>query len=104
MSPIYCNITIAEYEILDEHFSVPYADRFQEGEFRKRIQFMFGGELRRIKFLYKGISIESVLDRFPTAEVLKHTSKGWLITAEVYGDGVDMWLRSQGDLIEVIKK
>lgn len=101
---IYRIDRIAEYEILDEHFSVPYADRFQEGEFRKRIQFMFGGELRRIKFLYKGISIESVLDRFPTAEVLKHTSKGWLITAEVYGDGVDMWLRSQGDLIEVIKK
>lgn len=36
---------------------------------------MFGGELRRIKFLYKGISIESVLDRFPTAEVLTYKQR-----------------------------
>lgn len=99
---IYRLDRIAEYEILDEHFHVPYADRFEEGEFRKRIQFMFGGELRTIKFLYKGLSIEAVLDRFPTAEVLKHDDNGWLIKAEVYGDGVDIWLRGQGDLIEVI--
>jgi len=95
---------IAEYEILDERFHIPYADRFQEGEFRKRIQFMFGGELRTVKFLYKGLSIESVLDRFPTAEVINHDENGWMIRAEVYGDGVDVWLRGQGDIIEVISK
>ena len=65
---------------------------------------MFGGELRRIKFLYKGLSIEAVLDRLPTAEVIKHDENGWLITAEVYGDGVDMWLRSQGNILEVIEE
>ena len=99
---IYRSDRIAESEILDEHFHVPYADRFEEGEFRKRIQFMFGGELRTIKFLYKGLSIEAVLDRFPTAEVLQHDDKGWLVKAVVYGDGVDIWLRGQGDLIEVV--
>lgn len=99
---IYRLDRIAEYEILDEHFHIPYADRFEEGEFRKRIQFMFGGELRRIKFLYKGLSVEAVLDRFPTAEIIDHNEKGWLIEAEVYGDGVDIWLRGQGDLIEII--
>ena len=77
-------------------------DRIQEGEFRKRIQFMFGGELRTVKFLYKGISIEAVLDRFPTANIIKHDENGWLIKAEIYGDGVDIWLRGQGDIIEVI--
>ena len=99
---IYRLDRIAEYEILEDHFSIPYSDRFEEGEFRKRIQFMFGGELRTIKFLYRGLSIEAVLDRFPTAEVLKHDDKGWLIKAEVYGDGVDIWLRGQGDIVEVI--
>ena len=100
---IYRIDRIAEYEILNEHFHVPYAERFEEGEFRKRIQFMFGGELRRIQFLYKGLSIEAVLDRFPTAEVISHNEKGWVIKAEVYGDGVDIWLRGQGDLIEIIE-
>lgn len=99
---IYRLDRIAEYDILDEHFHVPYANRFEEGEFRKRIQFMFGGELKTIKFLYKGLSIEAVLDRFPTAEILRHDEKGWLVKAEVYGDGVDIWLRGQGNLVEIM--
>ena len=98
---IYRIDRIAEYEVLDEHFHVPYRDRFEEGEFRKRIQFMFGGELRTIKFKYKGLSIESILDRFPTAEIMGHDETGWLVRAEVYGDGVDIWLRGQGDLIKL---
>ena len=99
---IYRIDRIAEFEILDEHFRVPYTDRFQEGEFRKRIQFMMGGELRVIKFKYKGLSIESVLDRFPTAEIIDQDEKSWTIRAEVYGDGVDIWLRGQGDAIELL--
>ena len=99
---IYRIDRIAEFEVLQEHFHVPYADRFQEGEFRKRIQFMFGGELRTIRFKYKGLSIESVLDRFPTAEAVEHDDTGWTIRAEVYGDGIDIWLRGQGDIIEII--
>lgn len=94
---------IESYELLDEHFHLPYADRFEEGEFRKRVQFMFGGELKTVKFRYKGLSIEAVLDRLPTAKVISHSEKdGYIIRAEVYGDGVDMWLRSQGDSIELL--
>lgn len=68
----------------------------------ERIQFMFCGELRTIRFKYKGLSIESVLDRFPTAEVIDYDDSGWEIKAEVYGDRVDIWLRGQGDVIEVL--
>lgn len=99
---IYRIDRIAEYEVLNEHFHVPYTEWFEEGEFRKRIQFMFGGELRKILFLYKGPSIEAVLDRFPTAEIVRHGETGWLVSAEVYGDGVYIWLRGQGDIIEVV--
>ena len=88
-------------EILDEHFSIPYSERFEEGEFRKRIQFMYGGRLRRIKFKYTGNSLDSILDRLPTAEIVKEEEGGVVIKAEVFGDGVDMWLRSQGDDIVV---
>lgn len=100
---IYRIDRIERYEVLEENFYVPYRDRFEEGEFRKRIQFMFGGQLRTIRFRYKGLSVESVLDRLPTAEIEAHDERGWLIHAEVYGDGIDMWLRSQGDLIEMVE-
>ena len=88
--------------ILDERFTVPYAERFEEGEFRKRVQFMYGGTLRKIKFRYKGQSVEAVLDKLPTAKIINQDEDGYIISAEVFGDGVDMWLRSQGKNIELI--
>jgi len=45
---IYRVDRLEELEVLNEHFSVPYAERFEEGEFRKRIQFMYGGKLQKI--------------------------------------------------------
>lgn len=101
---IYRIDRIKSFEVTDEHFFVPYRDRFEEGEFRKRIQFMWGGKLRQVKFKYKGISVEAVCDRLPTAEIIKEENGVYWIKAEVFGDGIDMWLRSQGDLIEVIDK
>ena len=86
-----------------EHFSVPYASRFEEGEFRKRVQFMYGGKLERIQFKYTGPSIEAVLDRLPTAEIVEQTGDGWIVKAEVFGKGIDMWLRSQGTAISQLE-
>ena len=60
---------------------------------------MYGGKLERIKFKYTGPSIEAVLDRLPTAEIISQDEDGWTVEAEVFGKGVDMWLRSQGKLI-----
>ena len=51
---IYRIDRIASFQVLDEHFRVPYRDRFEEGEFRKRVQFMYGGRLQHIKFRYTG--------------------------------------------------
>ena len=97
---IYRIDRIKSYQILDEHFKLPYKDRFQEGEFRKRIQFMYGGKLERIKFKYVGDSIEAIMDRLPTAKIVEHDEEGWVISAEVFGKGIDMWLKSQGDKIK----
>lgn len=99
---IYRIDRIQGLKVLKEHYQIPYVDRFEEGEFRKRIQFMYGGRLRKIKFIYKGYSVEAVLDRLPTAKILSEDNGRYTISAEVFGDGIDMWLRSQGDLVEII--
>lgn len=99
---IYRIDRIRSCRVLDEHFSVPYKDRFQEGEFRKRVQFMYGGRLECIRFKYTGPSIEAVLDRLPTAEVVEQTEDGWIVKAEVFGKGIDMWLKSQGENVKTI--
>lgn len=99
---IYRIDRIKRLKVLDEHFHIPYSSRFEEGEFRKRIQFMYGGKLQRVKFKYTGDNVESVLDRLPTAKILSEGNGEYVVSAEVFGKGIDMWLRSQGDVIKVI--
>lgn len=99
---IYRIDRIKKYKVLDEKFHIPYASRFEEGEFRKRIQFMYGGKLQRVKFRYTGPDIDSVLDRLPTAQIIDHDETGYYLRAEVFGKGIDMWFRSQGDYVEVL--
>ena len=99
---IYRIDRIKRLEVLGERFKIPYRDRFEEGEFRKRIQFMFGGKLRKVTFRYSGYSVDAVLDRLPTAKVIAEEDGVYTIKAEVYGDGIDMWLRSQGEKVELL--
>lgn len=99
---IYRVDRITSVSVSEVHFSIPYRDRFEEGEFRKRVQFMYGGRLQMVKFKYCGPSIEAVLDRLPSANIVEKQSDGWIISAEVFGKGIEMWLRSQGDYIEAV--
>lgn len=102
---IYRIDRIKELRVLEEHFHIPYSSRFEEGEFRKRIQFMYGGKLQKVKFKYRGENVEAVLDRLPTAKILDEEDGVYTIAAEVFGKGIDMWLRSQGENVsEVLKR
>lgn len=99
---IYRIDRIRKMRILDENFHIPYSSRFEEGEFRKRIQFMYGGKLQKVKFKYSGPDIDAVLDRLPTAIILAEEDGVYTVSAEVFGKGIDMWLRSQGDYIQTL--
>lgn len=99
---IYRMDRIRKLKVLDEKFYIPYGNRFEEGEFRKRVQFMYGGKLQKVQFKYCGNDVESVLDRLPTAEIIEEDDGIYTISAEVFGKGIDMWLRSQGDRVEVL--
>lgn len=69
---------------------------------------MTGRELRKVKFWYKWKNLEAVLDKIPTAKIEKETTnsdgKEYLISAEVFGNGIDRYLRSLGEEIENIRK
>jgi len=94
---------IQHIQELEQKFQIPYTERFQEGEFRKRIQFMHAGELLRMKFIFKGTSPQAVLDRLPTANIVSKKDEQYLFEAEVFGHGIKMWLLSQGANIEVLE-
>lgn len=99
---IYRIDRIKKLKVLDKKFYIPYSSRFEEGEFRKRIQFMYGGKLHKVKFKYSGLDIDAVLDRLPTAQILSEENGVYSVSAEVFGKGIDMWLRSQGNIVEVL--
>lgn len=94
---------IKSYRELGEKFEIPYASRFEEGEYRKRIQFMYAGELVKLQFRYIGENVEAILDRLPTAKIVSEKEGESIIEAEVYGKGILMWLLSQGKMVEVLK-
>ncbi len=85
----------------NKKFFIPYRDRFSDSEFRKRIQFMYSGELKKVTFEYSGV-LEAILDRLPTAKILERRGDTYLMTAESYGNGIYMWLRAQGDKAKIL--
>ena len=99
---IYRIDRLKKLKLLDEKFHIPYSSRFEEGEFRKRIQFMYGGKLHKLKFKYSGIDIDAILDRLPTATTLTEEDGIYTVQAEVFGNGIDMWLRSQESNITLL--
>ena len=99
---IYRIDRIKNLRVLDEKFHIPYSSRFEEGEFRKRIQFMYGGKLQKVKFQYSGTDIDAVLDRLPTAQILAEEDGIYTVSAEVFGKGIDMWLKSQGTMVTIM--
>ncbi len=101
---IYGLDRIEDFKVLNEKY-IPtlYKNRFQEGVFRKQVQFMTGGKLRKLKFIYKGSSIEALLDKIPTAKAKEISVNTYEIKAEIFGDGIDRWILSQGEAIEIIE-
>lgn len=112
---------IQNYNVTDD-IQLDYKDRFEDGDFRQKIQFMYPGKLIKIKFQFWGI-VEAVLDRIPTAKVIQRldannveepitfknktaqsSPKGSvIIEAEVFGErGIMMWLLSQGKNVKVL--
>ena len=92
-----------EYKVTNEEFKIDYKDKFKEGEFRKKIHFMYKGELTHIQFKFWGDSLEAVLDRIPTAEIIGWDGDKAIVEGEVYSKGAIMWLLSQMEFLEVIR-
>jgi predicted DNA-binding transcriptional regulator YafY len=107
---IYRLDRIKELDVLDEKFDTSYT--FDEAEFRKKTKFMYGGKHRKIHFIYKGLDVDYVIDHIPTAKIIKkidipgaekgEPDKVYEMLADVIGNGVEMWVKSQGDKIEML--
>lgn len=83
-------------------FSIVEKYRIDEGEIKNKVQFMFPGKCQKIRFEFSGPSVQAVLDRLPTAEIIESKGNTYLIEAEVFGNGIKMYLLSQGSWVKVL--
>ena len=93
---------IKDFHEIGVKYKSVYSSRFEEGEYRKKVQFMYAGNLHKCRFRYMGRNKEAVLDRFPTAVLKSEDETGYIFEAETYGRGIMMWLLSQGINVEVL--
>ena len=106
--PTYFRVDrIKELTVHRRHFTPEDAPKFDEGWLRDRSLFMWPGPLRTIRFEFTGPSVQAVLDKLPTAKIVDRTTNPdgktkYLIEAETYGDGIKMWLLSQGSWVKVV--
>lgn len=73
------------------------------GQLKNELQYMWPGDKMRIRFEFCGPSVQSVLDRLPTARILEKNGSSYLIEATVTGDGIMFYLLSQGHWIKVLE-
>ncbi|MBE6911016.1 MAG: WYL domain-containing protein [Ruminococcaceae bacterium] len=104
MKPVYFRVDRIKH--ITEHrkkLTLSGIPDFDEGLLRNRSLFMWPGKLRTIRFEFSGPSLQAVLDKLPTAKVIERMGGNkYLIEAETYGDGIKMWLLSQGSWVKVI--
>ncbi len=102
--PYYFRIDrIKEITVHRKTFDAFDTPGFDEGLLRKRSLLMWPGKLRTIRFEFSGPSVQAALDKLPTAKIIERLGGNkFLLEAEVYGDGIKMWLLSQGSWVKVV--
>ncbi len=102
-TPIYFRIDrIVDIIVHRTQFETGYGKDFDEGLLRRKSQFMWPGPARRIRFEFSGPSVQAILDRLPTARIISSDGSIYIIEADVYGDGIMMFLLSQGSWVKVL--
>lgn len=86
-----------------ENFRLNYRDRFDEGKLKNEIQYMWPGYDMTVLFEFTGPSVQAVLDKLPESEIVKQEGNKYTIKACVYGNGIRMFLLSQGEWVKVLE-
>lgn len=84
-------------------FEIDKYNPFDEGILKQQIHYMYPGPYRKIKFEFSGPSLQAVLDKLPVSKVLKREGYKSIVEAFVYGEGIKMFLLSQGRHVKVLE-
>lgn len=86
-----------------EHFSLRQSQEIDDGIVRKTNHLMFPGKTQKIRFAFSGPSVQAVLDKIPSSKVIAVENGENIVEADIYGDGIRMFLLSQGSWVRALE-
>lgn len=92
---------ITHFVMHRETYALTENQDVDEGLLRKRSMYFWPGPVRHIRFEFTGPSVQAVLDKIPAARIAEEHEGKYVLEAEVYGDGIKMFLLSQGAWVKV---
>lgn len=90
-------------DIIEHRTRFQLEQPFDEGHLKEQIHYMYPGVYRRIRFSFRGPSVQAVLDKIPTARIIKKEGDTYFLEACVYGKGINMFFLSQGSWIKALE-
>lgn len=95
---------IKKVKMQEEPFRIPYGCKFEEGEFRQQIPFLYGGKLRDVKFRCPSTLKAEVMERFPTAKIFQEDGEVYTMSAQVLGKEVEIWIKNHSEETEILEQ
>lgn len=86
-----------------EHFSLRQSQEIDDGIVRRTNQLMLPGKFQKIRFAFSGPSVQAVLDKIPSSKVIAVKNGENIVEADIYGDGIRMFLLSQGSWVRALE-
>lgn len=94
---------INSFKIEDEIYSSELVFKYSVGEMKNNIKFMLGGELINIELKVNKEIVNTIIDQFPNANVIREDDKFYYLRIKVFEEGFVKWVLSNSNNVEVIK-
>ena len=94
---------IESFSVLDEKYSKELYEKYNVGDMKKCIQFMFAGDLIEVKLKCAKSILEPVLDRLPNGEIIETQDEFNIIKCKIFGEGFIRWILTQGNKVEILE-
>lgn len=91
------------FNVFDEIYSKSLYEKYNVGDMKKCIQFMYAGNLMEVKLKCRNSILEPVLDRLPNSEIIDTDDEFKIIRCKIFGEGFIKWALSQGNQLEVLE-
>ena len=94
---------IEKITLTKEHYDNDLYDKYNTGNMRNYLQFMYAGKLLIIKVKCRTDLVDVFMDRLPNHWLIEDQGQYQILGAKVFGSGFIKWALSMGKSIEILE-